>query len=178
MLFLVSGPSGSGKTSLMRSILDREIVSVTTREPRAGEVEGVDYHYISKDEFNRLKDSGGLAEWSEYGGNCYGITVDEIHSKTRYSSIAFAIVDYKGMRQLRTLVEDSISIFLWCDQGTAMRHMQSRGDTLEVITRRMDTFASELKNRIEYNYVVRNHHGRFEATRHVVQAIISAEASR
>lgn len=172
MLILVSGPSGSGKTTIMRALLDREIVSVTTRKPRKGEVDGVDYHFIDRATYNSLLGNDGLVEHSDYGGNGYGITAKEIEAKAGSGSLAYAIVDVHGMRQLRQIVPNTVTLFLWTDQASATTNLQTRGESVETVDRRLSTFDDELNHRTEYDYAIRNIQGRLFGTMRIVRAIL------
>lgn len=175
-LFLVSGPSGSGKTSIMRRVGLPEIVSFTTRPMRQGEVDGVDYHFITLGEFERLRDSDGLVESSNYAGNWYGITKQELHDKLEHSP-AFAIVDYPGMKQLRDLANYWASIFIYADEVFLRTRMLQRGDRMEHIMKRLSTYNDEMSNLIDYDYVLCNPQGKFDDMVDIVKRIVNMEVS-
>jgi guanylate kinase len=187
VLFLISGPSGSGKTTILRTLMSfddnsshgcplAEIVSFTTRPIRPGEVDGIDYHFITVDEFHRLHASDSLIEWSQYGDNFYGVQRSEL-DKLAVSPCYF-ICDVNGMRQFRHLYDRTVSIFIYTDIDSAAVNLVGRGESEGFINRRIATYESELSNRGEYDYVVRNNPGRLGDTIDIVRHIIDAEVAR
>lgn len=175
-LFLISGPSGSGKTTIMRRVMDNEIVSFTTREMRPGERDGVDYLFISRMRFAELSASGGLVESSEYGDNFYGITREELRTKLDRGA-AFAIVDGQGAQSLRHLVHRCIGIFIYSEPQACAEHLAERGETQTFIERRLATYDDEMANRVNYDYVIRNVSKRLDDTAEIVRRIVAAEVS-
>lgn len=175
-LVIVSGHSGSGKTSIMRSIMDNELISFTTRRPRKDEVEGIDYHFISKDVYDHLLKENKLAEHTEYGGNHYGLTLEEVQSKTQKGT-AFVIADCNGMNQLKAIYPNSISIFLYTPREQALKQMQQRGDTFESISKRISTYENEMKNKVHYDYFIRNNDGQINKTADIIRSIIESEVN-
>ena|SRR5206468_4638902 len=172
-LFAISAPSGCGKTSIMRELMDNEILSFTTREKRKTETDGIDYQFISFSDFVELKDNGRLIEETNYYGNWYGITTAELSNKIRNGN-AFAIVDFNGMKQLKAIYPDTVSIFIKASQEDAIRNMIDRGDSFENIKKRLVAFDEELLNRIDYDYVVTNRYGYFDETINIVHSIIAS----
>lgn len=170
-LFAVTAPSGSGKTSIMRMVMDNEVISFTTREKREGEKEGIDYLFIDNDKFQELKQSGGLVEQTFYDNHYYGITSEELHKKLNKGN-AFVIVDYHGMQQLKAIYPDTVSIFIKTKKEDAIRNMFGRGDSFGRIRSRLTTFDSELMNLINYDYVVSNIYGKKECTVRIIREII------
>ncbi|PLR99525.1 guanylate kinase [Bacillus sp. T33-2] len=175
-LFLISGHSGSGKTTLMKSLMDNEVISFTTRERRNGEQEGVDYKFISIDQFNQMKYQNKLIEWVEYSGNFYGIDAEEFESKISTGE-AFCIVDYHGMTQFKAFYPNCCTIFLYTPYKQAYKQMLNRGDAEDKIASRLHTYNEELKNRKHYDYVIRNNSGQFENTRNIIMSIIESEVN-
>lgn len=173
-LFMISGSSGVGKSTIVNKLSDNIIMSFTTREPRQGEINGVDYHYISKEQFDYMQSNNELAEWTEYGGNFYGLIRDEIESKLIKGS-AFVIVDYNGMKQLKELYPDSVSIFIYTTKDDCIMQMRMRGDSNENILKRLDTYDEEMKNRVHYDYVVKNKRGQLNECIKVVRSIVEYE---
>ena len=111
-LVTVTGPSCAGKTTLTRRLLDTghftEIVSFTTREPRKGEVDGVDYYFESREWINNYANSGRIAEMTEFKGNYYGIDKQEILDKIKSGKLPISVVEPHGLKQLRELFEDNL----------------------------------------------------------------------
>lgn len=163
-LFIVSGPSGSGKTSTMRSIMDNEVVSFTTRSPREGEIDGKDYHFISESEFDYLLSTNGLAEYTEYfGGAKYGIVMSELQSKLGKGD-AFVVVDYIGKQQLEAIHPSTTSIFIFTTPEEARIRMEKRGDSQESINKRLASFGKELLNVNSYDFCIYNQDGKMSRT--------------
>lgn len=173
-LFLVSGPSGSGKTTIMRGVMDNEVVSFTTRTKREGEVDGIDYHFITKQRFDDIQVTNGLIESSTYGGNHYGITKDELESKTG-DGPAFAIVDFPGMRTLHGLYLRCVTIFLYATREDCKSNMEEQGRSEGAIDKRLQTHPVEIENRGHYDYVIRNVRGMPAVTEAIIAYILAAE---
>lgn len=173
-LFLISGHSGSGKSTIMKSLMDNEIISFTTREKRQGEREGVDYKFISLSEFNKLKKDNKLVEYVEYHNNFYGLDEDEIKTKLdKYP--AFCIVDYHGMNQLKEYYPNCTSIFLYTPHEQAYKQMLSRGDSEDNVLGRLSSYEEEMGNRNHYDYVIKNNFGKLENTKDIIWKIIMSE---
>lgn len=175
-LFCISGNSGAGKTTLMRYVMGtkREIVSVTTRQIRNNEIDGVDYYFISEDEFERLDKENLLAEKTTYYGRAsYGVTKAEIESKLARGN-AYIIVDFNGYEQLKQIYPDSVGIFIYTNKDIARERMINRGDSLESVNSRLETYEIELGNAIHYDYTIANNND-FYKTVDFINAIIRNE---
>jgi guanylate kinase len=151
--------------------MDREIVSFTTRKPREGEIDGVDYIFIEQSEFDRLLNNNGLIEHTNYSGNFYGVTREEYESKLGKGD-TFFICDNKGMRQMKAIHSNCVSIFIYCDRETVESNMRQRGDTEEDISKRLKTYDDEVNNLVYYDYVVTNKLGFLEDAVEDVRDII------
>jgi guanylate kinase len=159
-VLVITGPSGVGKGTLIRLLLDRfpEMklsVSATTREPRPGEEDGVDYHFLSPDEFQERIDSDDFLEWAEYAGNRYGTLRSELE---RDAHPLVLEIEVQGARQVRARVRDAVSVFIAPPSEDALRtRLVGRGsDSPEQIERRLQTAWSELAAESEFDYVVIN----------------------
>ena len=170
-LFIVSGPSGSGKTTIMRSLMNNEIISFTTRPKRRNEVDGKDYIFITKEQFHKLLNSNGLIEHTEYGGNYYGVTKEEFENKLNKGD-AFFIADYNGMKQVKQIYPYCETIFIYVKKEDAERNMRERGDSEEFIQKRLSTYEDEIDNLIYYDHVVVNNYNELEETIEKVRLII------
>jgi guanylate kinase len=174
-LFMLIAPSGSGKTTIGRNVLSNELVSVTTREKREGEVEGKDYYFISEYEFGGLELTHSLAEQTHYSGCDYGLTYEEIETKLKKGN-AFVVVDVIGLKQLKAIYPNSTSIFIKTSKEDATRSMVERGDSLTKIQGRLMTFEQEQQNAIYCDYVVTNKYGKLHEAIKVVKAIVDAHS--
>jgi Guanylate kinase len=170
-LFLVSGASGSGKTTIMRSVMDNELISFTTRQKRQGETEGKDYIFISKEEFDDLYNNNGLIEWTEYSGNYYGLTREELETKLSQGD-CFFICDVHGMKQMKRMYDNCISIFIYSEKQDIENRMRLRGDSEENILKRMSTYEDEVFNLVYYDEVVVNYEGQLEETIQKIKDIV------
>jgi guanylate kinase len=175
-LFVVSGHSGSGKTTVMRELMDNELLSFTTREKRDNEKEGTDYQFISLDDYNKMFEDGTLAEWTEYDNNFYGLTGEELSNKLSIGH-AFSVVDVNGMKQLCDYYENVVTIFIYTDYDVAYRNMTRRKDKAKNIENRLSTYEEEIKNKNLYDYVIKNVEGNFDNTVEIFRNIILSEVS-
>ncbi|UXO88818.1 guanylate kinase [Bacillus safensis] len=176
-LIVLSGHSGSGKTSLMRQVMKNEVVSFTTRKPRQGEIDGVDYKFISLEKFEELKEKSKLIEQIKYSGNYYGIDQEEFENKMSLGN-AFVIVDYHGMQQIKKMYPNCVTLFLYTHYDQAYKQMIQRGDTLDKVEQRLRTYQQEMKNKTYYDYVIRNNHNRFRDTKEILEKIIVSETGK
>lgn len=176
-LIVLSGHSGGGKTSLMRQIMKNEVVSFTTRKPRQGEIDGVDYKFISLKKFEELKEKNKLIEQVEYSGHYYGIDQEEFKNKLSIGN-AFVIVDYHGMQQIKKMYPNCVTLFLYTHYDQAYKQMIQRGDTLDKVEQRLRTYQQEMKNKTYYDYVIRNNHNRFRDTKEILEKIIVSETGK
>lgn len=158
----------------MRSVMDNEIVSFTTREMRTDEIDGVDYNFITKEQFDDLLYRDRLVEWTEYSGNFYGISTEELENKLDKGH-AFCIVDFDGMLMLENFYPNVCRIFLYTTYEQAFVNMLNRGDDPEKIADRLKTYDKELENRVYYDYVVKNNAGQFERTKSIIESIVASE---
>lgn len=164
IMLVVASPSGAGKTSITRNILaaDKNVslsVSVTTRPPRKGEVDGKDYYFRSIDEFKAMREDGELLEWAEVHGNYYATpraTVDDMIGKGR--DIVFDI-DYQGTQQLYEKCRaDMVTVFILPPSIKELQaRLKSRAlDSDETIARRLRNARIEMEHWAEYDYVLVN----------------------
>jgi guanylate kinase len=177
-LFCVTGPSGSGKTSIMREVMDNELLSFTTRPMREGEVDGRDYIFIKEEQFQNMLESGALAEYTGYDGNFYGLTLEELYFKLQYNSNAFFICDNNGFNQVSKKYNKIVSIFLYADKEDCKLNMANRGDSDEKITARLSTYDDEINNKGQYDYVVKNIRGNRRYTMEAIAWIVCSELKK
>jgi guanylate kinase len=164
LLVVVSSPSGAGKTTLCRKLLAEfpEVVfsvSYTTRRQRAGEREGVDYHFVDDPTFQRMVDAGDFAEWAEVHGNRYGTTVTAVRQALDGGRDVLFDVDYQGGRQIKAKFEaEAVLIFVLPPSLEELeRRLRNRAtDAPEVIERRLRKAHDELKQYGVYHYLIVN----------------------
>ena len=181
LLLVISSPSGAGKTTLSRRLLDRDSnitmsVSVTTRPPRPGEVDGRDYYFISKERFEAMRDAGELLESAEVFGNCYGTPKGPVeHSLAKGRDVLFDI-DWQGTQQLaQAMQDDLVRVFILPPSVEALRdRLVSRAqDPMVVVAKRMAEASREISHWAEYDYVIVNND--LETADREICAILAAE---
>ena len=163
MLVVVSAPSGCGKDTVFKEIRKKrndivESVSATTRKPREGEVEGVNYFFLSEDEFKDLIENNGLLAYAGYK-KCYYVTpIKGVNDAISNSKICVLIIDVQGAENVKKLYPDSVSIFLvppsWETLEQRLRARNSEEE--EMIQKRLDIAKKELLCQDEYDYKVVN----------------------
>lgn len=164
LLFILSSPSGAGKSTIARMILESDekislSVSVTTRPPREGEVDGVDYHFISDTEFQALIDDNALLEWAHVFDHKYGTPKAAIKQGLKDGQDFLFDIDWQGTQQLYQRAEgDVVRVFILPPSIDQLNHrLRSRGtDSEEVIARRMAQAKSEISHWDGYDFVVIN----------------------
>ncbi len=163
-LIIISGPSGSGKSTLVDQLLAepnwplRLSVSVTTRDKRPTEIDGVHYHFWKRERFLRERDAGGFLEWAEVYGNYYGTLVQEVAPHRAMGYGVILDIDTHGWEQVKRLCRDAVSVFVRTsspeeyERRLRARHTESE----EQIQRRLRAAAAELARAPEYDYQVIN----------------------
>ncbi len=151
-VIVISGPSGVGKTTICRRLCEMIpasfSVSVTTREPRAGEAEACDYQYISREEFERLRDSNGLVEWAEVYGNMYGTPMAPIAEAVGSGRSIILEIDIQGCTQVRRKMPEALTFFILPPTAEEQRRrIEGRAtDAAEVIKRRLQKADGEIRH--------------------------------
>jgi guanylate kinase len=184
LMLAISSPSGAGKSTIARNVLEADptmsmSVSVTTRQRRPSEIEGVHYHFISHKEFERLKQSDSLLEWAEVHGNFYGTPREAAENAMADGRDMLFDIDWQGAQQLQEKVPaDVVSIFIL---PPTMDELQSRlnrraEDSADVIATRLANARAEIAHWREYDYVVVNDDLNRAFTS--VKAIVEAERLR
>lgn len=182
-LFVVSAPSGAGKTSLCKEIIDffpglRHSVSFTTRPPRAGEVNAKDYHFVSREQFDRMVDDGAFAEWAEVHGNCYGTAIKTLEDAQAAGYDILLEIDCQGAAQIKKNYQQGVFVFILPpDLAELRRRLESRGtDSAEVIARRIDNARGEIREAVWYDYLLLNDD--FSVALSQFKAVVVAENCR
>jgi guanylate kinase len=164
IMLVVSSPSGAGKTTLTRNLLAQEpnitlSISVTTRERRKSEIDGVHYHFIPMVEFVAMREAGGLLEWAEVHGNCYGTPREPVEAALKAGRDMLFDIDWQGTLQLyEKMRSDVVSVFVLPPSAEELKHRLERRaeDSGEVIARRLRNAAEEIPHWNEYDYVLVN----------------------
>ena len=163
LLFILSAPSGAGKSTLCRAVQDRfpdiiYSISYTTRPPRKGEQNGVDYHFIADDEFEKGIAEGRWAEWAEVHGNYYGTSADLLSRELAGGKDVLLDIDVQGMRQIIKRYPAGITIFIMPPSLEILRHrLETRGsDGPETIAVRLKNAQSEMALKDLYRHIVIN----------------------
>lgn len=161
-LFVISGPSGVGKGTLV-GLLAKEpdvwvSVSATTRAPREGEVDGKDYFFMTKEEFERKVSEGGFIEWAEYSGNRYGTLKDVVHEHLDAGQNVILEIEVQGAAQVKEKIPEAKLIFIAPPSLEELEtRLRGRGtETDEVIVRRLETAKVELEEKMKYDIVLVN----------------------
>ena len=185
LMFILSSPSGAGKTTIAKRLLAEEghdlklSVSVTTRPMRPGEVEGRDYHFVDRTEFDRLIETEAFYEWAEVFGHCYGTPKAHIRDELKRGEDFLFDIDWQGTQQLYQRAQgDVVRVFLLPPSIEALEHrLRSRAtDSDKVIRGRMDRARAEISHWDAYDYVVINDD--IEACFAKVKMILEAERMR
>lgn len=164
IMLVVSSPSGAGKTTLTRTLLGQEknislSISVTTRPKRPSEIDNVHYHFIPMREFEALRDAGGLLEWAQVHGNCYGTPREPVEAALAAGRDMLFDIDWQGTRQLyRTMRSDIVSVFVLPPSAAELKARLERRaeDSADTIIRRLRNAAEEISHWNEYDHVIVN----------------------
>jgi guanylate kinase len=162
-VFVITGPSGVGKGTLIRTLLERiqelELsVSATTRKPRPGEEDGVDYHFLTDDEFARRVEAGDFVEHASYSGRRYGTLRSELERRTGEGRPVVLEIEVQGARQVADAMPEAVRIFIAPPSEDALRtRLIGRGtDDPEQVEARLETAREELLAQREFPHVVVN----------------------
>ena len=182
-LFVIAAPSGAGKTSLIEALMREDpslkiSVSYTTRPPRPGEKDGVDYHFVDDASFLAMRDRGEFLESAQVHGNRYGTSKKVILDAVKRGEDLILEIDWQGARQVRRLYPDCVGIFILPPSVEELeRRMRARGqDSDAVIRRRLENAREELEHAGEFKYAIINKD--FENAKRELARIIQAERAK
>ena len=186
LLLILSGPSGVGKDTVARMVIERRpdsfyfVVTATTRPPRGDERHGVDYMFVTFDEFARMIEEDELLEYAVVYNDYKGIPKQQIRDALSSGRDVILRVDVQGAATVRRLIPNAISVFLTTrsEQGLVRRLLQRKQDTAEGMALRTATARQEMKRAIEFDYCVVNPEGEPETAVQQVLSIIDAAHCR
>ncbi len=160
---ILSSPSGGGKTTIAKQLLERRndvgySVSCTTRSPRAGEQDGRDYHFLTREQFIARRDAGDFAEWAEVHGRLYGTLKDEVRRVLNAGKHVILDIDVQGARQIQRVFPESVTVFILPPSGEVLldRLRSRKSETPQQLVVRLNSALEELRAVEEYEYVVVN----------------------
>jgi len=182
-LFVISGPSGAGKGSILSKVMEANpglyfSVSATTRPKRPGETEGVEYFFVSHEEFRDRIDTGQMLEWAEFAGNYYGTPAAPVDAHVEAGTDVLLDVESHGMYSVKRLRPDAVTIFVYPPSFEELeRRLRGRQtETEEKILRRLEVGRSECAHAQDYDYIVINDD--LDTAAAEVAAIMCAEKCR
>jgi guanylate kinase len=182
-VFIISAPSGSGKSTLVSRLMAGVpglmfSISFTTRKPRGAEVEGQNYHYIARADFERMIANGEFLEWAEVFGNYYGTHLGVLEEARAHGLDLVLDIDVQGARQLQCRISEAVTIFILPPSRAILeQRLRARGEDREdVIQRRLHDAAGEIGNYRAYDYVVINRD--LDESGDILSAIVRGERAR
>ena len=185
LLVVVSGPSGVGKDSVLQELMEREarlhfVVNATTRQPRPGEKDGVDYFFVTTGRFAEMIERGELLEYALVYNDYKGIPKEQIRYALSSGNDVILRVDVQGAHTIRKLCPEALLIFLTVDdqEELVQRLRQRSTENEDDLKLRLATIRQELKRISEFDYVVPNRDGELSQTVDTILAIIKAEHHR
>lgn len=162
-LFVVSGPSGVGKGTVISKMMEKDpslwkSVSATTRKPREGEVDGTDYFFVDRPDFERAAEGGGFLEWAEYSGNLYGTPASSVQAHLDAGENVILEIEVQGAMQVRKSAPEAVLVFVKPPSMDELeRRLRGRGsESEEAVAARLEAARMELSREMEYDYVFVN----------------------
>ena len=184
LLFVISGPAGTGKGTVIKHLLETGeffySVSATTRAPRPGEEHGVNYYFVSREEFEAKIAAGDMLEYAEYVGNYYGTPKSAVENALDAGKNVILEIETKGALQVRKIMPEAVLIFILPpDIETLRARLTGRGtESAEVIETRMAQVQREVALLCEYDYAIVNENGKSEEAAKAIMGIAAAEKLR
>ncbi|TAE53256.1 MAG: guanylate kinase [Nostocales cyanobacterium] len=176
-LIVLTGPSGVGKGTLLQKLLERHpelyySVSATTRSPRPGEVDGINYYFVARNQFEKLVAQGEFLEWAEFAGNYYGTPRTAVLDKIKSGKLVILEIELEGARQIRRSYPGALSVFILPPTFSELENrIRGRGqDSDEAIARRLHRAQEEIQAAGEFDIQIVNDD--FETALHQVEAVL------
>jgi guanylate kinase len=183
-LFVLSAPSGAGKDTAIEGLRQRDlsfsaVVTYTTRACREGERDGVDYNFVSREQFVAMRTGGALLEHAEYAGHSYGVPRRPVQEALAQGQDVLLKIDVQGAAMIKLAVPSTVLIFLAPPDITVLeRRIRARGGTDDDVQRRLDAVTRELASIPGYDYLVINRPDRMRETVDQLETIMRAERCR
>lgn len=185
LLVVISGPSGVGKDATVDRMKEsgltfRHIVTATTRPKRTGEKDGVDYHFLSEEQFHKVVEAGQFLEWAKVYDNYYGVPKKEIKEALKKGKDVVVKVDVQGAATIRQILPDAVFIFLMPPSTEELaKRLKQRGSQISSESKlRLDKAQEEIKNLPLFDYVVISYKDKLDLIVSQINAIITAERCR
>jgi len=185
LLIVLSGPSGVGKDAVLTRMKKlgcpfHYVVTATTRSQRAGEKNGVDYHFLSQEEFQQMIGKGQLLEWAKVYGNYYGVPRDEITQALSKGMDVIAKVDVQGAATIKKILPKAVFIFLMPPsmENLELRLKQRHSESSDDLALRLKKAKEEIKSLSLFDYVITSYQGKLDWVVSQIDAIITAEKCR
>lgn len=185
LLIVISGPSGVGKDAVIQEMARRKhkfyfVITTTTREQRENERHGVDYFFVSRDEFERMIAQDELLEWAFVYGDYKGVSRGQVREAIKSGLDVVLRLDVQGTATIRKLCPEALTIFLTTrNEEELIERLESRkSESSDKLMKRIETARQELKRLSEFDYVVVNEDQKLVETVDIIEAIITAEHNR
>lgn len=186
IVVVISGPSGVGKDVMIERMIESDrigfhfTVTATTRDPRPGEVDGINHHFVTVDDFVNLISADNLLEWAQVYGNYYGVPKQQVREALTNGNHVIIRVDVQGAKRLREMIPEALMIFIIPPSLDVLKsHLKKRGvDTETEMTQRLEAASEEISQASLFDFTVTNEEDRLDDTVNQVVGIIESESHR
>ena len=186
IVVVISGPSGVGKDVMIERMIESDrigfhfTVTATTRDPRPGEVDGINHHFVTVDDFVNLISADNLLEWAQVYGNYYGVPKQQVREALTNGNHVIIRVYVQGAKRLREIIPEALMIFIIPPSLDVLKsHLEKRGvDTETEMTQRLEAASEEISQASLFDFTVTNEEGRLDDTVDQVVEIIESESQR
>ena len=186
IVVVISGPSGVGKDVMIERMIESDrigfhfTVTATTRDPRPGEVDGINHHFVTVDDFVNLISADNLLEWAQVYGNYYGVPKQQVREALTNGNHVIIRVDVQGAKRLREIIPEALMIFIIPPSVDVLKsHLEKRGvDTETEMTQRLEAASEEISQASLFDFTVTNEEDRLDDTVNQVVGIIESESHR